>query len=151
MWKKWNNVRDSTSGSSQSSPEGKHYFFIPEAGNAAFLVGTAPLWTAVLTLLFSKDSFSAHIFMQPTVWGNLLFLGLVASLACFLAWNLVMDRLGNVTSTNYVYLNPIFTLLSAMSFLGERLTPAAAIGSAVILLGVIWAGKKKPTNIIREK
>lgn len=108
MWKKWNNVRDSTSGSSQSSPEGKHYFFIPEAGNAAFLVGTAPLWTAVLTLLFSKDSFSAHILMQPTVWGNLLFLGLVASLACFLAWNLVMDRLGNVTSTNYVYLNPIF-------------------------------------------
>lgn len=29
-------------------------FFIPEAGNAAFLVGTAPLWTAVLTLLFSR-------------------------------------------------------------------------------------------------
>ena len=36
---------------------------------------------------------------------HLLFLGLVASLACFIIWNLVIDKLGNVTSTNYVYLN----------------------------------------------
>ena len=72
---------------------------------------------------------------------HLLFLGLVASLACFIIWNLVIDKLGNVTSTNYVYLNPIFTLISAMIFLGEKMTPIAAIGSAAILLGVIWAGK----------
>ena len=71
----------------------------------------------------------------------MLFLGLVASLACFIIWNLVIDKLGNVTSTNYVYLNPIFTLISAMIFLGEKMTPIAAIGSAAILLGVIWAGK----------
>lgn len=90
-----------------------------------------------------RDSFSAAILLQPEVWGNLLFLGLVASLVCFLAWNLVMDRLGNVTSTNYVYLNPIFTLLSAMAFLGERMTLEGAIGSAAILLGVIWAGHRK--------
>ena len=56
-----------------------------------------------------------------------------------------MDRLGNVTSTNYVYLNPIFTLLSAMAFLGERLTLAGAIGSAAILVGVVWAGRKSNT------
>lgn len=35
----------------------------------------------------------------------MLFLGLVASLACFIIWNLVIDKLGNVTSTNYAYLN----------------------------------------------
>jgi drug/metabolite transporter (DMT)-like permease len=50
-----------------------------------------------------------------------------------------------VTSTNYVYLNPIFTLISAMIFLGEKITPIAAIGSAAILLGVIWAGKGNPS------
>ena len=73
---------------------------------------------------------------------NLLFLGLVASLACFVAWNLVMSKLGNVTSTNYVYLNPVFTLISAMVFLGERMTPLSAVGSAAILVGVIWAGRR---------
>lgn len=88
------------------------------------------------------SSFSLAVLGQPVVYGNLLFLGLIASLACFIAWNLVMDKLGNVTSTNYVYLNPVFTLITAMIFLGERMTPLAALGSAAILLGVIWAGRR---------
>lgn len=87
-----------------------------------------------------RDSFSPDILGQPVVWGNLLFLGLLASLVCFIAWNLVMDKLGNVTSTNYVYLNPVFTLITAMILLGERLTLPAALGCAAILAGVIWAG-----------
>ena len=88
-----------------------------------------------------RDSLSADILCQTAVWGNLLFLGLIASLVCFLVWNLVIDKLGNVTSTNYVYLNPIFTFLTAMVLLGERMTPLAALGSVAILAGVIWAGK----------
>lgn len=90
----------------------------------------------------SMDSFSPAILGQPVVWANLLFLGLVASLLCFLAWNLAINKLGNVTSTNYVYLNPIFTLLSAMLLLGERMTPLALVGSLAILAGVVWAGKR---------
>ena len=86
------------------------------------------------------ESFSGAVLGQTVVWINLLFLGLIASLVCFIAWNRVMDKLGNVTSTNYVYLNPIFTLITAMLFLGERLTLPAALGCAAILAGVIWAG-----------
>lgn len=66
----------------------------------------------------------------------------MASLLCFIVWNLVIDKLGNITSTNYVYLNPVFTLITAAIFLGERMSPVAAVGSAAILLGVIWAGHK---------
>jgi len=88
------------------------------------------------------ESFSPDILGQTAVWGNLLFLGLVASLLCFISWNLVMDKLGNVTSTNYVYLNPVFTLLTAMALLGEQMTPLAGLGCAAILAGVIWAGKQ---------
>ena len=87
-------------------------------------------------------SFSPAVLGQFPVWGNLLFLGLVASLLCFLAWNLVIDKLGNITSTNYVYLNPVFTLISATLLLGERMTLPAAVGSAAILAGVIWAGRR---------
>ena len=79
---------------------------------------------------------------QPEVLWNLLFLGAVASLVCFVVWNRVMPVLGNVTSTNYVYLNPIFTLISSMIFLGERMTLLAAVGSALILAGVILPGIK---------
>ena len=89
-----------------------------------------------------RDSFSPAVLGQTAVWTNLLFLGLAASLVCFILWNLVMDKLGNVTSTNYVYLNPVFTLITAMIFLGERMTLIPAIGCAAILGGVIWAGRR---------
>ena len=52
-----------------------------------------------------------------------------------------MSKLGNVTSTNYVYLNPVFTLITAAIILGERMTPMSLLGSAMILAGVILAGR----------
>ena len=103
----------------------------------------------ILPFLIGRDFAPLELFREPVVWGNLLFLSLIASLACFVAWNIVMARLGNITSVNYVYLNPIFTLITAMIFLGERLTPAGAFGSALILLGVILAGRKpSPSNLL---
>ena len=101
----------------------------------------------ILPFLLGRDFAPLDLFRQPVVWGNLLFLGLCASLACFVVWNLVMARLGNITSTNYVYLNPVFTLISAMIILGERLTSAAAIGSALILLGVFLAGRQGTSHL----
>ena len=98
----------------------------------------------IIPVLFGSDrGFSLDLLRPFPVWGNLLFLGLVASLACFIAWNLVIDKLGNVTSTNYVYLNPVFTLLTATLFLGERMTLLSGLGCAAILAGVIWAGASK--------
>ena len=75
--------------------------------------------------------------------------GLIASLACFILWNLVMFKLGNVTSTNYVYLNPIFTLVTAMVLLGERMTLVSGLGCAAILAGVVLSGFK-PSRAYRR-
>ena len=100
------------------------------------------LLTIIPFLGGTGDSFSPEVLGQPTVYLNLLFLGLIASLACFVIWNLVMAGLGNVTSTNYVYLNPVFTLITAAIILGERLTPISILGCAAILAGVILAGRR---------
>ena len=45
---------------------------------------------------------------------NLFFLGSIASMACFLAWTWVMHKLGAIVATNYVYLNPLVTILFAV-------------------------------------
>lgn len=100
------------------------------------------LLTIIPFLGGTEGSFSMEVLGQPTVYLNLLFLGLIASLACFVIWNLVMAGLGNVTSTNYVYLNPVFTLITAAIILGERLTPISILGCAAILAGVILAGRR---------
>lgn len=86
--------------------------------------------------------FDPHVLAGPKVWGNLLFLSLMASLLCFVLWNKVMAHLGNITSTNYVYLNPFFTLVSAVLILGETLTLQSALGCAAIIAGVIIGGIK---------
>jgi len=88
----------------------------------------------------------ADILLQPAIWGNLLFLSLIASLGCFIIWNKVMSRLGNVTATNYVYLNPFFTLLAAIIILGESLTLQSAIGSISIVAGVALSAKSPDTK-----
>ena len=95
----------------------------------------------IVPFLFFCPPMTVELLLRPAVWTNLLFLGVVASLACFVIWNEVMAKIGNVTSTNYVYLNPFFTLVFAVLLLGERLTPLSAAGSVLIVLGVIAAGK----------
>ena len=102
------------------------------------------LLTIIPFLGVQGRTLAPEVLGQPAVWGNIIFLGIIASLVCFIAWNLVIDKLGNVTSTNYVYLNPVFTLLTAMILMGERMTPLSALGCAAILGGVIWAGASKP-------
>ena len=97
----------------------------------------------IIPFLFPMDSATVlSALSQPSVILNLLFLGLVASLACFVIWNQVMSKLGNFTSTNYVYLNPFFTLITSMIFLGERMTLISAVGSLAIIAGVVIAGRK---------
>ena len=67
---------------------------------------------------------------------NLLFLGFVASMACFLLWNWVIRKLGAVVVTNYVYFNPVVTVLFAWVVLSERITYFFLIGTLLILIGM---------------
>lgn len=82
-------------------------------------------------------------FTDTAVWGNLLFLGLVASYICFLLWSWVTKKIGALKTTNYVYLNPISTVIVSAIFLDEPMTPMAFIGSLLILAGVFVANRQK--------
>lgn len=82
------------------------------------------------------------VLTQPVVLFNLLFLGVIASLVCYLVWNIVLHKLGTVCASNYIYLNPMVTMIGAVLLLGEQVTVVALIGSALILTGVFVAEKK---------
>lgn len=79
---------------------------------------------------------------RTPVWGNLVYLGLVASLLCFIVWNWCLPRLGTVRTTNMIYSQPFFTMLIAYLILGERITWMAVIGTAVLIGGMMLAVKK---------
>ena len=75
------------------------------------------------------------IFSSQVLW-NLLFLGVVASMVCFLVWNWVLRQLGTVVATNWVYFNPIITILFAAWLLHEQITPWFLLGTVLILVGM---------------
>lgn len=79
--------------------------------------------------------------LQPAVLLNLLFLSLLASLICYVLWNAVLKQLGTVSASNYIYLNPLVTMVASALILHEHLTPVSLTGAVCILAGVYWAEK----------
>ena len=93
---------------------------------------------ATILPVFAFRPFAAtgELLARPVVWANLLFLGVVASGFCYALWNAVMRRLGAVRATNYIFFNPLVTMLTAALCIGERITAPALAGAAMILCGM---------------
>ncbi|ATV38729.1 EamA/RhaT family transporter [Prevotella intermedia] len=79
----------------------------------------------------------------PVIGLNLLYLGVIASFVCFAAWAWVISRLGALRASNYIYFNPVTTVIMSALVLNEHMTPIAYVGSAMILVGVFVANKAK--------
>jgi drug/metabolite transporter (DMT)-like permease len=104
-----------------------------------FLYG---LLTLTPYFLYEPFRFSAETLQRPAVWGNLLFLGLIASSLCYVMWNSAMRELGIVKTNSYLYFSPAVTLVTAAAVLSEQLTAFIFLGTALILLGLWLAGRK---------
>lgn len=88
---------------------------------------------------FYPFSIEISVLQQPVVWGNLLFLGIVASLLCYFLWNKAVKKIGAVRTTNYVYISPLITLLTSAIVINETITLISAFGALLILTGVALA------------
>ncbi|NLI37649.1 MAG: DMT family transporter [Bacteroidales bacterium] len=97
----------------------------------------------ILPFLFLDSApFRFSVLTNFTVLGNLFYLGILASFIAYLSWNYVVKRLGIITSTNYLYLNPLATFITSAIVLHERITLVGLIGGAMILSGVYFSQLK---------
>jgi len=80
--------------------------------------------------------------LSSAVVCNLLFLACVASMGCYLAWNWAVKKLGTLVATNYVYFNPVTTILFAWWLLSESITVYFLVGTLLILVGMYLSDKK---------
>ena len=118
-------------------PAGQHYdtLFITRK---VFFYG---LLSMIPYFLIYSDLPSLSVVLRPDVLANLLFLGCIASMLCYLAWNWVIKKLGAVIVTNYVYFNPVTTVIFAWLILSERITIYFLIGTLLILTGMYLCNK----------
>lgn len=87
-------------------------------------------------MMMGWPSVSPEVMGETAVWGNLVYLGLVASLGCFLAWNWALKVVGTVQTTNLIYLQPFFTMLIGYFILGETITWMAILGALILIVGM---------------
>lgn len=109
--------------------------------------------TSLPFMIFENDGGNmVEIISRPAVYGNLLFLGLGASTIGYVLWALTVKQLGALKANNYMYLQPIFTLIISALVLGERVTAMGAAGIFLILIG-LWLGDNinKILSARREK
>ena len=83
-----------------------------------------------------------EILFHPVVVFNLLFLGIVASMLCFIAWNTAVKVLGPSRTANYIYVQPFSTLVLSSIILSEVITLTSMIGALCIIGGVYLAEKE---------
>ncbi len=101
------------------------------------------LVTSLPMYFFRPWNFPLEQLLRPVVWGNVLFLSFVASFVCFVLWSYVSKKIGALSASNYIYLNPVSTVIVSALVLDEPMTQLAYVGSAMILLGVYLSNRHK--------
>jgi len=106
-------------------------------------------WGLIFTLLCSLFYWNElHLldlgrFAQPSLIFCIIYLSAGASAACFILWNSAIKIIGTVSTTLYIYLTPIITLVASYLVLHEPITPTAMGATALIIAG-LWLSQRKP-------
>lgn len=94
------------------------------------------------TFLFGQGVPPLSSLIDPINAANLLFLGAIASAACFVTWGVSVKNLGAAVSTTYIYLVPAITSTSSILVLGEPLNCTIIIGVLLTIAGLLLSHSK---------
>ncbi|MCC8155538.1 MAG: DMT family transporter [Tannerellaceae bacterium] len=108
-----------------------------------FFYGVVTLFPLMLIFPgYLSITINTEILSRSLAWINLLFLGIVASMLCFIMWNIAVKELGPVYTSNYIYIVPLVTVFASSLILDEPVTFVSLIGAALILYGVYFVEKR---------
>ena len=101
------------------------------------------LTAAPLLWIGHPETHLATLFDNTAYILNFIFLVIFCSLLAFLIWNYAMKEIGPVAANNYLYFQPIVTMVVAYFTIGERISVLGYIGCALIIGGLIISDKLK--------
>ena len=92
--------------------------------------------TAIPFLIAIPEHTPLDVYLQFDVWSNFLFLGVFCSMIAFIIWAFTVKGLGAIKANNYLYVQPIITLIASALLLSEKVSIVGYVGCTLILLGV---------------
>ena len=70
------------------------------------------------------------------LWGNLLYVAVLSSAVSYLFWGEATKKIGAVTTSVYLYLLPVVTVIGSAVILREKVTVATVVAIVAILAGL---------------
>jgi drug/metabolite transporter (DMT)-like permease len=101
----------------------------------------------MLPFYLGEAALGRHIIWSWTVVLALLGVGLFPSVVAYIFWNRAVEQVGAPVAGLFVHLMPVYGVVLAWLFLGERLQGFHVIGIALILAG-IWITSRKQREAI---
>ncbi len=92
--------------------------------------------TAIPFMCFEPELVSPTVLLRTEVWANLLFLGIFCSVVAYVVWAWSIKELGTIRANNFLYFQPIWTLIFSAIILSEKITIIGVTGCGLILVGV---------------
>ncbi|CCF12809.1 putative membrane protein [Brevibacillus laterosporus GI-9] len=74
---------------------------------------------------------------HPTIWGGLLYLGLISTACAFLLWNRGLQLLNASSGGLFFFFQPIVGSFLGWLLLGEQIGFSFWIGTILIFIGVL--------------
>lgn len=75
--------------------------------------------------------------LSPTGWAAVAFLGLACSGLGYLFWYAALEHVDAARVAAFLYLEPLVTLVAAMTLLGEAVAPSTVAGGLLLVAGVV--------------
>lgn len=102
--------------------------------------------TALPLLMLQPEPLHLNVLFnlqQPQYLLNFLFLVAMCSLGAYLIWNECLKFLGPVTANNYLYLQPVVTMIVAYFVFDEEIYLLGYLGCVLIIGGLVLSDKWK--------
>lgn len=110
--------------------------------------------SAIPLLLLQNEPMHLHLLFDlgnPQYILNLLFLVIMCSICAYLIWNESMKTLGPVTTNNYLYGQPIVTMIVAFIVFNEKIYMLGYVGAILIIAGLVIADKLEISSRFNKK
>ena len=103
-------------------------------------------WGTLLTVPFALalgDPVPVETFTQGGLrfWGNLLYAAFGSSALSYLFWGKSINCIGSVTTSVYLYLIPVVSVIGSALILHESVNWVTGAAIAAILIGVVFSKK----------
>jgi drug/metabolite transporter (DMT)-like permease len=103
----------------------------------------------VLPLWLGEMALGRHIVWTPATFAALVSVAAFSSVLAYIFWNKGVEEVGAQVAGLFVHLMPVFGVVLAWLFLGERLQVYHVVGIALILTG-IWVTSRLGRSVATE-